>query len=125
MRPATVLGSDIVANNFNRGGNDDLAGSFTIEASLVRSPGGASIMGSGSIFGVDPKLGKLADYGGPTLTMLPAADSPAVDAEADCSSPQSYDQRGLTRCVNGHVDMGSVERQIPEDIIFRNGFNPG
>jgi len=33
------------------------------------------------------------------------------------------DQRGLSRVVNGRADMGAVERQYPEDVIFRNGFD--
>ena len=115
----------IVANNFNRGGYDDIAGTFLVDRSLVRSPGGASITGTDSLFGVDPKLGALGVNGGPTLTMLPDADSPVVDAEVDCSNAAPSDQRGVSRCVNGHLDWGAVERQIPEVIIFRTGFDPG
>ena len=37
----------------------------------------------------------------------------------------SANSRGVNRCVNGKADMGAVERQIPEVIIFRNGFDPG
>jgi len=33
------------------------------------------------------------------------------------------DQRGLSRVVNGRADMGAVERQYPEDVIFRDGFD--
>lgn len=117
--------SSIVANNFNRGGNDDVGGSFKIDGSLVRSPGSAAIIGSGSIFGVDPKLGQLGVNGGPTLTMLPSADSPALDNYTCAQVALPLDQRGVGRCVNGHVDMGAVERQVPEVIIFRNGFDPG
>lgn len=44
----------------------------------------------------------------------------------DCAKvAATLDQRGVNRCVNGHVDMGAVERQSPEIIIFRNGFDPG
>ena len=44
----------------------------------------------------------------------------------DCAKVAAIlDQRGVNRCVNGHVDMGAVERQSPEIIIFRNGFDPG
>jgi parallel beta-helix repeat protein len=116
----------IVANNFNRGGNDDLAGSFDIYKSLVRDTGGATVSATNSHLGADPLLGKLGVNGGPTLTMLPAGGSPALDAAGTCSDGKTlYDQRGVSRCVNGHVDMGAVERQSPEVIIFRNGFDPG
>ena len=118
-----TISSSIVANNFNRGGMYDLDGSFIVNSSLVRNPGSATITGSGSMFGVDPKLGPLKDNGGSTWTMLPAANSPAVDAGAACSGA-SVDQRGVNRCVNGHVDLGAVERQNPEDLIFRDNFDP-
>jgi len=32
------------------------------------------------------------------------------------------DQRGLPGCVSSHSDMGAVERQMPEEIILRDGF---
>ncbi len=47
-------------------------------------------------FGVDPQLGPLADNGGPTLTMLPAPTSPALDQG---SSELTTDLRGLARPV--------------------------
>jgi len=117
------LNSTIVANNFNRGGMYDLAGFFAIISSLVRSPGSATIISSSSLFGVDPKLGLLKDNGGPTWTLLPAANSPVIDAGPACSDVNT-EQRGVRRCVNGHLDMGSVERQNPEDFIFRDNFDP-
>ena len=65
--------------------------------------------------GVDAALGPLADNGGPTLTLLPGATSPAVDAIplgtpflCDGSSPT--DQRGVARPRGAACDIGSVER---------------
>lgn len=118
------LQGDIVANNFNRYGVYDLAGSFKVDQSLVRNASGATISGVGSLFGLDPLLSRLGDHGGPTHTMLPAANSPVVD-KIGGACPNSSDQRGLPRCVSGGVDMGSVERQVPEDIIFRDRFDSG
>jgi hypothetical protein len=117
-----VVRSSIVANNFSRAGVYDLSGSFKVYDSLVRNAGTAIVTGSGSLFGVDPKLSKLADHGGSTWTMLPAADSPAVDTPIGCDVTVPHDQRGFTRCV-GNADMGAVERQTVEDIIFRDGFD--
>jgi len=31
----------------------------------------------------------------------------------------------VAACVNGKMDMGAVERQSPEVIIFRDGFDSG
>jgi hypothetical protein len=125
VKPAVVY--SIISGNFNRFGDYDLTGSFYAYSSLVRNLSGATIVGgSGSIFGVDPLLGPLDDNGGPTQTMLPAANSAAIDGIPTCSiaAPETVDQRGLPRCVNGKVDIGAVERQVPEDRIFRSGFEP-
>jgi hypothetical protein len=116
-----VLGS-IIAGNFNKYGLTDLSGSFSVPYCLVQAPGGASVSGSGSIVGVDPDLSPLGDYGGPTATMLPNPSSPAIDALFTCDIA---DQRGVPACVNSHADMGAVERQVPEVIVFRDGFESG
>jgi hypothetical protein len=122
-----LMFSTIVANNFNRTGLDDLAGSFYASYCLVRSPGSASLTGSNSLLGLDPKLSPLANYGGPTRTFLPAADSPVIDkgGASTCIFSDSMDQRFLPACGGGKFDIGSVKRQVPEVVIFRNGFDPG
>jgi hypothetical protein len=114
----------IAANNGSQSGADDLAGIFHSRQSLIKSPGGATITGTGSVIGVDPQLGPLADNGGPTLTMLPATTSPAVHGVtcSACVEFDVFDQRGARR--HNPSDIGAVERQYPEDLIFRNGFNP-
>ena len=61
----------------------------------------------------DPLLGPLADNGGPTMTFMPLAGSPAVDTGKGCSG---VDQRGRLRPFDGDgngtsiCDRGSVER---------------
>ncbi|HET7798304.1 MAG TPA: choice-of-anchor Q domain-containing protein, partial [Nevskia sp.] len=68
----------------------------------------------------------LAVNGGPTLTMMPASSpskSPALDTGEVIPPPSGTDQRGLPRSANGRRDMGAVERQYPEDVVFRNGFD--
>ncbi len=112
----------IVAGNFNKYGLTDLSGGFTVTQSLVQSPDSATIGGSGSLLGVDPMLGALGINGGPTATMLPNSGSPALEATTECLFT---DQRGVSGCVNAKSDMGAVERQTPEVIIFRNGFESG
>jgi len=56
----------------------------------------------------DPQLGPLGDHGGPTPTMLPFVNSPAVDA-GDNAVSIAIDQRGFVRPANGIVDLGAVE----------------
>ena len=54
---------------------------------------------------LDPKLGDLADNGGPTETIMPASDSPAIDLGHDCPAK---DQRGQSRqaaCTAGSVEV--------------------
>jgi hypothetical protein len=66
--------------------------------------------------GTDPLLGALAANGGPTLTRLPAADSPLLEQipEADCGGPDgdiTTDQRGEPRPGFALCDIGAVELQ--------------
>jgi len=118
-----TLDNCILASGNSHVGNQDLDGSFSVSYSLIRTQGSANLSGSGNIIGQDPQLGPLTVNGGPTLTMLPAAaTSPVLDA-GDPAIVTGNDQRGLSRVVNGRADMGAVERQYPEDVIFRNGFD--
>jgi len=51
--------------------------------SLVQAPGSATINnpgGGGNLLGLDPLLGALQNNGGPTLTHLPAFNSPVINA---------------------------------------------
>ncbi len=59
----------------------------------------------------DPKLGPLANNGGDTDTLMPAADSPLVDVVPAGSICRGFhDQRFLPRPHGAACDMGSVER---------------
>jgi hypothetical protein len=72
------------------------------------------------LIGVNPRLGPLADNGGPTRTHLPLPGSPAIDAwevagvGADKDCPRG-DQRGMVRPLDGDADgrlacdVGAVE----------------
>jgi hypothetical protein len=116
--------STIVSGNLNSDLGDNET--FYMTNCFVQTPGNPTFTGtsSGSVFGLDPHLSALADHGGPTLTMLPSTASAVVDKLA--CPPSSGDQRGIdySRCVNGLMDIGAVERQNPENIIFRDGLEP-
>ena len=63
---------------------------------------------------IDPMLGALANNGGLTLTHLPAAASPVVDAgPATCLAA---DQRGTVRAQGPMCDIGSVELVAPSAV---------
>jgi hypothetical protein len=119
-----TLVDTIIANNpvlALSGG--DLAGTFTANYNLVKTPAFALLNGSHNIAGVDPHLGALGMNGGPTPTLLPDPKSPAIDAgDPAFRPPPEFDQRGLLRVVGGVIDIGAVERQSVEDDVFRDGF---
>jgi len=63
---------------------------------------------AGSVNNVDPRLGPLANNGGPTPTMALAPDSPALDAGDNAACPP-LDQRGMPRPTGAACDIGAFE----------------
>jgi hypothetical protein len=61
---------------------------------------------------IDPMLGPLGYYGGPTQTMPLLLGSPAIGAGDTTNAPE-FDQRGpgFARVVNGAIDIGAFEVQ--------------
>jgi CSLREA domain-containing protein len=59
---------------------------------------------------IDPKLGPLADNGGPTRTHALLLGSPAIDAASTPDCPTT-DQRGVSRPQGAACDIGSYERK--------------
>ena len=57
---------------------------------------------------IDPLLGPLQDYGGPTFTHALLSESPAIDAGDDASCPAT-DQRSIPRPQGAHCDIGAFE----------------
>lgn len=118
-----TLNNSIVANN-NAPAAPDINGSFSANYTLVKNASGATLSsGSGNLAaGIDPLLGALGVNGGPTLSLLPAVGSPVLNAGDPAGTGlASGDQRELPRISGGRVDIGAIERQTPEDVIFRNG----
>ncbi len=63
--------------------------------------------GPGDLTNTDPKLGPLADNGGPTQTHALLPGSPAIDAGDDADCPAT-DQRGESRPKDGNGDGSAV-----------------
>ena len=64
---------------------------------------------------VDPRLGQLADNGGPTLTQALDSGSPAIDAvPATGAHCARTDQRGVARPQGGGCDIGAYEHAPPD-----------
>jgi len=101
------LNNTIVANST---GGGDLSGTFTGSRNLVRDGSGIGLIGT---IVADPRLGVLADNGGPTWTFALLAASPAINAGDNSliSILILTDQRGNghPRVVGGIVDIGAYE----------------
>jgi predicted outer membrane repeat protein len=117
----TTLLNTLIAGN--TGTSPDLENSgfgLTASYSLIGSSTGHGITTdptTGNQVGVDPKLGPLADNGGPTRTHALLAGSPAIDKATNTGCPAT-DQRGVTRPqpAGGVCDIGAYEAQ-PGDLI--------
>ena len=53
----------------------------------------------------DPLLGALGDHGGPTETMVPAAESPARGLGIDCPATDQRGEPRRDRCTVGAVEI--------------------
>jgi len=89
--------------------------------SCIFRPGSTSSVGT-------PDLGPLADNGGPTLTMSPMVDSPAIDKIPfgginGCGTTITTDQRGVPRPQGFRCDIGAVEvnQSVPMSTQQCNG----
>ncbi|HET7062706.1 MAG TPA: choice-of-anchor Q domain-containing protein [Rudaea sp.] len=101
----------------------------------LATPGAATVTGSNNLIMVhaavttvpadtisdDPKLGPLANNGGPTQTLVLLPGSPAID-HGNVVRPVTFDQRFFERVVGPGPDIGAFEFV---DSIFVDGFNPG
>jgi hypothetical protein len=116
-----LTGSIVAANTGDDISNFDAANLTSDHSLLGTIAAGTTFTNEGgTITGQDPKLGPLDDYGGPTKTHILLNDSPARDTGPDpvpVFTGNTVDQRGtgFDRVVNGVVDMGAYEVQLPAD----------
>lgn len=107
----TLAGSVIQGGVACQPGNDT---TIVSEGWNVISDTSCGLTGTADQQGVDALLGPLADNGGPTLTHLPAAGSPAIDAvptgTANLCTGTLVDQRGTSRPQGTACDRGAVEQ---------------
>lgn len=115
----TILTNTVLAYSPS-GGN--CKGAFTAEKFSFSSDNSCGFPSSNTIKGnnpnnLDPLLGPLSFYGGPTLVHMPKVTSPAKDGVVGNDAPL-VDQRGQPRPgSDGSYDIGAVERE-PWDVDF-------
>src|SRR5207245_1306438 len=122
-----------IAGNTAVTDSPDVLGSFTSEGfNLIgNGSGGSGFTATGDQVGtssnaLDPKLGPLADHGGPSFTMAPLPGSPSLDAGSRFGA--TTDQRGLPRPVDliatpnasggDGSDIGAYE--VPPTVSINN-----
>lgn len=136
---STVSGNLATTSNGNSGGIFISVGGtvFTANNSIIAGntqPLGLDVnrypdTGANNLIGFNPKLGPLADNGGPTQTMLPQPDSGVINA-IPCTNVPPTDQRGMIRPdpassnLATPCDAGAVEANSIPDEIFSDGFGP-
>lgn len=108
----TVTDAILAGNSASAAANGNDCGGTLAGGSalLISDTTGCTTTAVTNVIVADPLLGSLQDNGGPTLTMLPGAGSPAIDAGA---TTLTTDQRGETRPVGAGPDIGAVEVQAP------------
>ena len=123
---SAVVENSIIAGNRRASGAPDIKiprDRITINSSLIGDTTGLAIdanTGTGNLLDVDPRLGPLADNGGPTLTHALLSGSPAINAGNNAlavdagGAPLLFDQRGdgFDRINTGAVDIGAFELVI-------------
>ncbi len=89
------------------------SGTTTDAGHNLSSDGTCAFTNVGSLNNTDPKLGPLADNGGPTMTMALLPGSPAINAGDTAAAPPT-DQRGFPRPSGLAADIGAYEYASPD-----------
>ncbi|HEU0011173.1 MAG TPA: Calx-beta domain-containing protein, partial [Verrucomicrobiae bacterium] len=79
--------------------------------------GGNNLVWGAAQDAIDLRLGPLTNNGGPTLTMAPMPDSPAVNQGNNAFCPLT-DQRGIARPFGPACDIGACEATVPPSPSF-------
>jgi hypothetical protein len=104
-----IIGGGLLTGVNGAGLDISGAGFNSQDYNLIQTTTGGTITGTTThnLTG-NPALLPLGNYGGPIPSMLPAPNSPALNA-GDTALVSGTDQRGLPRFVGGQADIGAVE----------------
>jgi hypothetical protein len=121
----TILNAGASGGNiFNSNGGTVTSHGYNLSSDT----GGGYLTGIGDRINTDPRLGRLANNGGPTFTHALLSDSPAIGAgDPNFIPPPEYDQRGpgFPRVMNGRIDIGSFEVFHAATITVINAADSG
>ncbi len=130
-----TLRNTILGDNSDGSGDRDCVLDAGAQSSggynLVEKRGNCTLSSTGDQSGPDPKLGSLADNGGPTPTRALLAGSPALD-KGNCQDHGGgvvpIDQRGLHRPADGNsdgqaaCDVGAVEMNAASPLAAMTAY---
>ncbi|MGA2865423.1 MAG: choice-of-anchor tandem repeat GloVer-containing protein [Verrucomicrobiota bacterium] len=116
---ATLVNTLLAANV-----SSNASGTITDGGHNLSSDSSCAFANVGSLNNTDPRLGPLANNGGPTLTIALLPGSPAIDA-ADTAAAPATDQRGFPRPVGSAADIGAYEFGWPAPGVLQATRPPG
>jgi hypothetical protein len=126
--PGMKIADSIVSGGTGPAGSENCASKLESQGFNLESANQCGFTAVGDQVNADPLLGALQDNGGPAPTMLPAANSPAVDHGS--AFGLTADERGLLRPVDlvaapnssavgaDGSDVGAVEVQAPASVVI-------
>jgi hypothetical protein len=104
-----TLHATIVANSLS---GSNAFGNLVDGGNNLSSDFSCNFTNTSSLNAIDPGLGPLGDYDGPTPTMPLLSGSPAIDGGGNVACP-STDQRGHARPYGAACDIGAFESSPP------------
>jgi hypothetical protein len=108
-----TLRASILARNTSTGtGPDCPGGTISAGHNLIEHVSGCAAPSPTDVVGKDPKLGTLADNGGPTKTLALLAGSPARNRIGTAACAVNTDQRGVHRPQGPKCDIGAFEAKV-------------
>jgi hypothetical protein len=96
--PGAKIENSIISGGQGPAGSENCSEKFESQGFNLESADQCGLTGNGDQVNKDPLLGPLQDNGGPAPTMVPAANSPAVDQGA--AFGLTTDERGVVRPID-------------------------